>query len=140
MPCNAVATIRTKLALPQSLQAAAKELTKEQAQALYKALLKEFTGLEAEQKTFAYNQSIVLQAGTLKITIKHDGLKCTNIDIDNLDWQAPSLDIITRCQEQTIKAAGLIKQAKAIAAIKTRYLGSTTLNAPNGATIINLDL
>ena len=143
MPCNAIATIRTKLALPQSLQAAAKELTKEQAIRLYSNLLAELGNEQPNISNYYNSQLIKITANGITISIKHNSKGVYSLDIEPsvYDDRTRNLpNIIARFTEQTVKAAGLIKQAKAINAIKARYLGVTTTNAPNGATIINLDI
>lgn len=141
MPCNAVATIRTKLALPQSIDGAIKELSLKQAEALYTMLLKEITNQQVDRSTYFGSGRVILQAGGLAITIKHKGDgKIIGAELEPTAYPNDYKNALDQFNAQTIRAAGLIKQARAIQTIKARFLGAEQLNAPNGATIINLDI
>lgn len=146
MPCNAIATIRAKINQPASLDEAIKELTLTQAKALFTALLIEGTKFEARNViTTDYGYETRLTCGSLQITIKINPATQapTNATlIDQYDDYTPAEFAAkqARFNAQTIKASGLIKQAKALQSITQAYKGATTTNAPNGAKIITLDL
>lgn len=146
MPCNAIATIKAKLSFAEGLQEAISQLTPNQAEALYKALLIEGTKFTVRNIDISKNDRVLrITCGAITVNIGIDnrtGL-CDRINIIDPfnDFTVEELEAkIARFTAQTIKAANMIKQAKALAAIQARYPGASTSTAPNGSKIITLDL
>lgn len=148
MSCNAVATIRANLKLLESLDQALKELTLDQAKALFQALILEGTKFTAGNiLTNGYPGGggawiNTIECGTLRVYIQSINGKPTGATLTDLyqDFTQEEFTAkLTRFTQQTIKAAGLIKQAKAIALIQKQY-GASLQTAPNGAKILTLDI
>lgn len=143
MPCNAVATIKTRLNLPTSLDQAIKEFTVDQGNIMLQIILKNLTGLPAQSGVnLAMNYGII-NNGQIAIILKYDPQTkmITNARIEDKSGmsEARFANLTNMINEQTIKTAGLIKQAKALALIQKQYGGEIT-TAPNGSKIITFDL